>query len=167
MLARTAEEALVLHASHALLQAAIDRQAAGASQPLLARIGAVFQTITGGAQAGVRIEDARDGQTMVALEADGVTRKTLDQLSEGTADQLYLALRVAALEDYASGTTPLPFIADDVLQTFDDGRTSATLQALLALSHRVQVIVLTHHHHVGDLAEQLADGAVQVTRLAA
>ena len=79
MLSRTAEEALILHATHALLQAALDRQAAGADQPLLARIGAVFRTITGGVQAGVRIEETKDGQTMVALEADGATRKSLDR----------------------------------------------------------------------------------------
>lgn len=167
MLARTTEEALVLHATHALLQAALDRQARNADQPLLARIGEVFHTITGGAQVGVRIEDTRDGQTMVALEADGTTRKSLDQLSEGTCDQLYLALRIAALEDYARTASPLPFIADDVLQTFDDARATATLRALLELSQRVQVIVLTHHPHVGDLAARLPGGAVQVTRLAA
>lgn len=165
MLARTAEEALVLHATHALLQAALDRQAKTADQPLLDRIGEVLRTITGGVQAGVRIEDTRDGQTMVALEADGLTRKSLDQLSEGTSDQLYLALRIAALEDYAGAAAPLPFIADDVLQTFDDARTTATLRALLELSNRVQVIVLTHHPHVGDLAGRLANGAVQVMRL--
>ena len=112
----------------------------------------MFRTITGGAHAGVRVEDTRDGQTMVALEADGTTRKSLDQLSEGTSDQLYLALRIAALEDYAASTSPLPFIADDILQTFDDPRTIATIQALQALSERVQVIVLTHHAHVGALA---------------
>jgi uncharacterized protein YhaN len=165
MLARTAEEALVLHATHALLQTALDRQAAGADQPLLARIGAVFRTITGGAQAGVRIEETKDGQTMVALEADGVTRKSLDQLSEGTCDQLYLALRIAALEDYAKTASPLPFIADDILQTFDDPRTTATLRALLELSERVQVIVLTHHPHVGDLAAEIPGDAVRVMRL--
>jgi uncharacterized protein YhaN len=166
MLSRTAEEALVLHATHALLRAALDRQAAGADQPLLARIGAVFRTITGGAQAGVRIEETKDGQTMVALEADGVTRKPLEQLSEGTCDQLYLALRIAALEDYAAGTPPLPFIADDILQTFDDPRTTATLRALVELSRLVQVIVLTHHPHVGDLAAGLPGDAVRVMRLA-
>jgi uncharacterized protein YhaN len=165
VLARTAEEALVLHAAHALLQGALDRQARTADQPLLARIGDVFRTITGGGQAGVRVEDTRDGQTMVALEADGITRKPLDQLSEGTSDQLYLALRIAALEDYAANAPPLPFIADDILQTFDDPRTTATMQALIALSERVQVIVLTHHPHVGALAAGLPDGAVRVVAL--
>ena len=165
LLSRTAEEALILHATHALLRTALDRQAAGADQPLLARIGGVFRTITGGAQAGVRIEETKDGQTMVALEADGMTRKSLDQLSEGTCDQLYLALRIAALEDYAKTVSPLPFIADDILQTFDDPRTTATLRALVELSARVQVIVLTHHPHVGDLAARLPGDAVRVMRL--
>ena len=167
MLARTAEEALILHATHALLQAALDRQSAGARQPLLTRIGEVFRTITNGVQAGVRIEDSKDGQAMVALEADGATRKSLDQLSEGTCDQLYLALRLAALEDYATTASPLPFIADDVLQTFDDARTVAAMQALLQLSNHVQVIILTHHPHVADLAATLPQGAVQVMHLAA
>jgi uncharacterized protein YhaN len=165
MLSRTAEEALILHATRALLQAALDRQAAGADQPLLARIGAVFRTITGGAQAGVRIEDTKDGQTMVALEADGIGRKSLDQLSEGTCDQLYLALRIAALEDYAAKGSPLPFIADDILQTFDDTRTTETLRALRDLSGQVQVIVLTHHAHVGDLAAALPGDEIRVMRL--
>ena len=165
MLSRTAEEALVLHATRALLQAALDRQATGADQPLLNRIGAVFRTITGGAQAGVKIEDTKDGQTMVALEADGITRKALDQLSEGTSDQLYLALRIAALEDYAEAASPLPFIADDVLQTFDDPRSIATLQALVGLSQQVQVIALTHHAHLGGLVAALPPGTVNVMRL--
>ena len=163
-LARTADEALLLHTTHALLQAALDRQASSADQPLLARIGEVFHAITGGAQAGVRVEDSRDGQVMVALEADRVTRKSLDQLSEGTSDQLYLALRIAALEDYARGASPLPFIADDILQTFDDPRTTATLRALTELSEQVQVVVLTHHPHVGALAAGLGD-AVRVISL--
>ena len=165
MLSRTAEEALLLHATHALLREALDRQAKTADQPLLTRIGAVFRMITGGAQAGVRVEDTKDGQSMVALEQDGVTRKPLDQLSEGTCDQLYLALRIAALEEYAKTASPLPFIADDILQTFDDRRTTATLRALRDLSERVQVIVLTHHPHVGALAAGLQDGGVQVLAL--
>lgn len=166
-LGRLTEEALVLHAAHSLLHAALDRHAAGADQPLLTRIGQVFSAITGGAYAGVAIEDTRAGQAMVALEADGITRKPLDQLSEGSSDQLYLALRIAALESYASAALSLPFIADDVLQTFDDARTTATLHALLGLSEQVQVIALTHHPHVGDLAALLPAGTVHLLRLGA
>ena len=42
---------------------------------------------------------------------------------------------------------------------------TATMQALLGLSERVQVIVLTHHPHVGALAGRLPDGAVRVIPL--
>ncbi len=164
-LTRCTHEALVLHAQHSLLQAALDSRAAAAEQTLLRRIGEVFRAITGGVHAGVAVEDAGAGPTMVALEADGTTRKQLDQLSEGTCDQLYLALRIAALEDYAAAAPPLPFIVDDVLQTFDDPRTAATLRALLELSRHVQVIALTHHPHVGVLAAALPEGAAHTVRL--
>jgi len=164
-LTRCTHEALVLHAQHSLLQAALDRRAAAAEQTLLRRIGEVFRAITGGAHAGVAVEDAGAGPTMVALEADGTTRRQLDQLSEGTCDQLYLALRIAALEDYAAAAPPLPFIVDDVLQTFDDPRTGATLHALLELSRHVQVVALTHHPHVGVLAAALPTGAAHIVRL--
>lgn len=154
-LARSTEEALLFHAAHALLQTALDRQAEGADQPLLRRIGEVFATITGGAYAGVAIEDTKAGQVMVAIESEGGVRKSLEHLSEGTSDQLYLALRIAALEQSAANAPPLPFIVDDVLQTFDDPRTESTLRALLSLSDHVQVIALTHHRHVERLATDM------------
>ena len=49
----------------------------------------------------------------------------------------------------------LPFIADDILQTFDDTRARAALEALVGLSRHVQVIVLTHHPHLLALARGL------------
>jgi uncharacterized protein YhaN len=156
----------VFHAAATLLGAALERQAAAADQPLLARIGDAFRAITAGAHAGVAIEADGHRQCMVALGADGSSRKPIDQLSEGTRDQLYLALRIAALEDYAALAPPLPFVADDVLQTFDDTRTIAALGALRDLSEHVQVIALTHHPHVAALAEALPAGTVNQVELA-
>ena len=46
----------------------------------------------------------------------------IDGMSDGTADQLYLALRLAAVEEHVRRGHPLPFIADDLLVNFDDGR---------------------------------------------
>lgn len=46
-------------------------------------------------------------------------------LSTGTADQLYLALRIAAIEDYLERVDTLPFIADDLFINFDDERAVA------------------------------------------
>ena len=55
-------------------------------------------------------------------------------MSLGTADQLYLALRLATLEAYLDRREPLPLVVDDILIQFDNARTSATLSALAALA---------------------------------
>jgi uncharacterized protein YhaN len=68
---------------------------------------------------------------------------------------------VAALESYVRGSPALPFVADDVLQTFDDARAEAALRVLLDLSQHVQVIVLTHHPHVHALTHRLPTGSVR------
>jgi len=39
-------------------------------------------------------------------------------MSDGTVDQLYLALRIAAIEDYIDHAQPMPFIADDLFINF-------------------------------------------------
>ncbi len=159
-LARHAEEALVLHAAASLLRAGMEAGRDSEGSAAVARIGAVFRQITGGAHAGVTVRDDGTDRVLVALEADGSTVKQVGELSEGTSDQLYLALRIAALEAYVRDNPPLPFIADDVLQTFDDARAAAALRALLDLSGHVQVIVLTHHPHVQALARALPAGSV-------
>jgi uncharacterized protein YhaN len=87
-------------------------------------------------------------------------------MSDGTADQLYLALRLASLEQYLSGNEPLPFIVDDILLRFDDDRATATLEALLELSRKTQVIFFTHHRHMLGLADATLDAkGIQVHRL--
>jgi uncharacterized protein YhaN len=154
-LAEHAEQALLLHAAASLLKAGLERQRGASESRLVRRIGAVFAGLTCGDHAGVAVQETGPAATLVALERDGAGRKQLGELSEGTRDQLYLALRIVALEQYAAGAPALPFIADDVLQTFDDARTRASLEALLGLSAHVQVIALTHHPHVAAIAAGL------------
>ncbi len=166
-LARHAEEALVLHAAASLLRAGLEAGRDAAGSQAVARIGAVFRGLTCGMHAGVRVEDAGTERVLVALEADGEASKPVEALSEGTRDQLFLALRVAALQTYVRTNPSLPFIADDVLQTFDDARAVAALRALLDLSAQVQVIVLTHHPHVQALARMLPAGSVHTIVLPA
>jgi uncharacterized protein YhaN len=72
------------------------------------------------------------------------------------------------LEDYAQRAPAPPFIADDLLQTFDDySRTANALAALADLSQHVQVIVLSHHRRLADAARGLPDGTISVCDLAA
>ena len=84
----------------------------------------------------------------------------VDGLSEGTRDQLFLALRLALLEHRVA--EPLPFIGDDLLASFDEKRTAGTLALLSEFSRNRQVILFTHHLHVAELAAAARDPAIEV-----
>lgn len=72
------------------------------------------------------------------------------QLSQGTREQLYLALRLALVDEYcgALGREPLPILADDVLVQFDDERARCALELfkeIAAADESRQFILMTHH----------------------
>jgi uncharacterized protein YhaN len=89
----------------------------------------------------------------------------LGGLSEGTADQLYLALRLAFLEDYSGRNEPAPLIVDDIFQTFDDERTAAGLGALAGTAERFQTILFTHEASVVEIARQEVGSGLDLLRL--
>ena len=74
-------------------------------------------------------------------------------MSEGTADQLYLALRLAALELRRASHPQMPLILDDVLVTSDDERAANILRALARFAEGGQVMIFTHHRHLMDLVQ--------------
>lgn len=152
-LGHTAGEALLRHLAAALLRTALAARDDAEGPAALRRVGTAFASLTGGAFRGVEVQEQGKTRFLTATAADETTRE-IGQLSEGTRDQLYLALRIAALEDYVAGAPGLPFIADDLLQTFDDDRARAAFRTLLELSEKLQVIVLTHHPHLARLAAE-------------
>ncbi|PPQ29947.1 AAA family ATPase [Rhodopila globiformis] len=160
----TLEEALLLHAAAAMLDLALKSVEETGDSALLRRIGAIFQDLTLGAYTRVTSEADGDSAARLVLlqEAFPEERQSVDQLSEGTRDQLFLALRVAEIERHLHSATPLPFIGDDILQTFDDERAVAAMRVLVDLSRQTQVILLTHHRHVLDLSARLPAGSVHV-----
>jgi uncharacterized protein YhaN len=104
---------------------------------------------------------------LVGVRPDGRTTLGVRAMSDGTRDQLYLALRIASLEHHLDTSPPLPFIVDDILVQFDDARAAAALQVLAALSDRTQVIFFTHHQHLIDVARRhVAQQQLFVHRLA-
>ena len=159
---RLLEDYLLLSVASDMLARALAEVEQSAGSTGLQRISDAFASLTCGAYSIVGAEVK--GQTVLqAVEASFPREwKDIAQLSEGTRDQLYLALRFVAIKDFVAAGSKLPFIADDILQTFDDVRARATLAALAELSQQVQVIVLTHHPHVVTLAEGLP---VRVLRL--
>ncbi len=161
---RVLGEATLQHLAAAMLDIALGSVGDAGAPAVLGRIGALFRTVTGGAYDGIAAEAADDGSArLVARERDHPDEpKQIAQLSEGTRDQLFLALRIAAIEDHAKGAPSLPFVGDDILQTFDDDRALAAMRALVELSRTTQVILLSHHRHLLDVAVRLPDGCVRV-----
>jgi uncharacterized protein YhaN len=86
-------------------------------------------------------------------------------MSEGTRDQLYLALRLAALELQVEQGLNLPLIADDLFINFDDTRTAAGLRVLGELSQKMQIVFLTHHDHLVPLAKDVLGSDLNVVCL--
>ena len=78
-----------------------------------------------------------------------------DLLSQGTAEQFYLLLRIALAETLtkASGES-CPLILDDITVNFDSGRKAAALDLLQALAAERQVILFTQEDEVRTWAEQ-------------
>ncbi len=137
-----------------ILFEAMERYRERSQDPVLKRASEFFRTITLGSFEGLQVETDENGNSVIAgLRA---TRKELvkvDGLSDGTADQLYLCLRLASLEYYLESNEPIPFILDDVLIRFDNERAVATLKILATLSEKTQVIFFTHHEHLVETAK--------------
>ena len=134
--------------------------------PLLQKSGVAFQAITRGAFSGLGAEfNADDVPILMGIRADQ-TKVPIEGLSDGTRDQLYLALRLAALDHYLEEHEPMPLILDDLLITFDNERTMAILPRLADLARRTQILLFTHHEHLVELCRQtLGENQFQLHRL--
>ncbi len=135
--------------------------------PLLKKSGEVFQAITCGAFSGLGAEfNADDVPVLVGLRPDQ-PKVQVEGLSDGSRDQLYLALRLAALDRYLVEHEPMPLILDDLLITFDNERTKAILPQLADLASRTQILLFTHHEHLVELCRQtLGEDRFTLHRLA-
>jgi uncharacterized protein YhaN len=100
---------------------------------------------------------------LIAVDAEGRSKQA-PALSKGTRFQLYLALRVAGYHEFAKARTPVPFIADDIMETFDDFRAEETFRLFAGMAEKGQVIYFTHHRHLVDIARAVCP-AVQVHEL--
>jgi uncharacterized protein YhaN len=154
-----------LEAACLLVTLAIERHRSRYQDPLIARASHLFSALTDGHFARLAL-DYRDGDvlTLVAERADR-SRVSIAGLSEGTRDQLYLALRLAALGEFATRADPLPFVCDDLLVSFDDRRAASALEVLAEAGAELQVILFTHHRHVVDLAGSRLKHLVNVIEL--
>jgi len=135
-----------------VLRTAIERYREKTREPVLKVASALFQELTLGAFDGLRVDEEGNKSILVGVRAGGKDLVKVDGMSEGTCDQLYLALRLASLELEAAPRNQLPFIVDDILIQFDDARAAAALRVLARFGQRRQVIFFTHHEHLVEIA---------------
>ncbi|WP_044590038.1 YhaN family protein [Bradyrhizobium sp. LTSPM299] len=155
-----AEQYVRLRSAIVLLQWAIDRYRREKQAPMLKRAGELFAILTCGSFQTLQLEfDEHDNMHLAGLRRDG-RRVPVAGMSTGTADQLYLALRIAAIEDYLDHAEPMPFIADDLFINFDDKRGAAGFRVLGELAKKTQVLFFTHHEHLLEVARKALGAAI-------
>ena len=155
-LEQAAEEWLVWAAAVEILERARERYERERQPEVLLRASDYFSTLTGGAYE--RIYVRLGEQEMQAVRADG-THVPLLHLSRGTVEPLYLALRLALIDDFArDGRGAPPVLMDDILVNFDDTRAQSAAAAVNQLGERVQVLLLTCHKRTIDNFKGLSGG---------
>jgi uncharacterized protein YhaN len=166
-----------------ILEREIERYREQNQGPILSRASALFRRLTLEAYSGLKVSYDEDDQAVLrcvrapAAAAGGQLGLPGDAappprevdvqgLSDGTRDQLYLALRLASLEHHARGGEPMPLVLDDILIHFDDERARAALGALGEMAARTQILFFTHHARLLELArEAVPAGALREHRL--
>jgi uncharacterized protein YhaN len=158
-----AENWLLRAAAARLAGRAIERHRARMQDPMIARACELFAAASNTAFTGLVIDYGDDDQPELKARRANDERVAIAGLSEGTRDQLFLALRLALLEQRTA--EPMPFIGDDLLTSFDEARTLATLRLLAAGGTHRQIILFTHHRHVIDLAQTVNDHRIDCVAL--
>jgi len=104
------------------------------------------------------------GEARIELESNDGKRKTLEELSTGTAEPLYLSLRFGYICELGRQGQPLPVIMDEVLVDFDPERARGAARGIARLADSHQVLLFTCHPETVALLHEVAP-QIQVCRL--
>lgn len=111
------------------------------------RAAEIFADMTGSAWSHILL----DREFRLSAEAGSdPTRRSVQLLSSGTADQLYLAVRLAICEMVLPAEQNAPLILDDALLTFDDERLHKTLDYLVRLGEQRQILLFSCQSREAD-----------------
>jgi uncharacterized protein YhaN len=138
----------------AIVRRAMERYRKQHEGPMLHRANDLFKRFTQEDFIEVFIDhDERDGAILIGRERNGKLKR-VPEMSDGTREQLFLALRIAAIERYVAASGPVPVVFDDVFLESDEPRSEQILKVLGELAETMQVIVLTHHRYLIELGRQ-------------
>ncbi len=163
-LSEAAERYLQLQTATRLLKWSLEKFRETKQGPMLAQASAIFKGLTMDSFSRLLVDSEGSTPRLSGIRPDGM-QVDVAGMSEGSRDQLYLALRLAALELQTDQGSSMPFIADDLFINFDDRRTAAGLKVMGDLSRSMQVIFLTHHDHLVPLAKEVLGPDLNVVHL--
>ncbi len=155
---------LMLEAQIELINAGIRLYKQKAQDPVLGISSKIFSGLTGGRFIRIRA-GYEDPQNIEIVRKDNEVLY-IDALSEGTKDQLFMAIRLGSMLYQLNNLQErLPLIMDDVLVRFDDERSFAALKELGEISKKTQVILFTHHKRIAEMATEMENQDVFVLNL--
>jgi AAA domain-containing protein len=125
----------------------------GDFMPLLKKsISENFAYVTGGKYKEVAIDE--DMNISIVSEDNNNRNISIDSLSGGTIDQLYLSLRIS-LSNILSGNQNIPIILDDSFVQYDSNRLKKSIEMLAKESERRQVILFTCQEREVEIAKSM------------
>ena len=148
-----------------VLQRAIESYREKHQGPVLSRASELFSSLTLGDHCGLTTGFGDDDKPVLVAIRKNREQVPIEGLSDGTRDQLYLALRLAAIEHHVETVSPCPVILDDILINSDDARASAALKVIGDLAKRTQVLFFTHHRRLADLGTHAGGQVIELDSL--
>ena len=133
-------EFLTVRTARVVLERQIAQYADRFAGPIARRASELFARLTLGGYSHLSIGM---GERTIRL-VRGTDPIEVTGLSRGTRAQLYLALRLASLENHFEQNPTVPLVLDDLFIDFDDERARAAFEVLGELAQRVQILYFTH-----------------------
>lgn len=155
-----------LSLAEAVLRREMDRYRRENEAPVMRSASQWFSRLTRESYQGLisGLDPRTDAPRLEAVSVSG-RQVPVEGLSDGTRDQLFLALRLATIELTLDSAEPIPMVMDDVLVQFDTERARATMEVLAEFAARNQVLLFTHLERDRDLARELPAGSATVLDL--
>lgn len=150
-LARTAEEWLGIELARQAIDRVRSRFERSCQPATLALASKYLEQLTRGRYGNVWTPL---GRRELRIDDDRGQSLSVEQLSGGTREQLFLAVRMATVHELGQKGIELPMVLDDILANFDQVRTEAAVDALceFAAENR-QILFFTCHLHLAHLFE--------------
>lgn len=149
------DQYLRLQLALGLLRREMEKYTQGRQDPLLHSTSHYFRRLTRERYQNAHADYEAESDRATLFGQRGDDRVAVSAMSQGTRDQLYLALRLATLDHWMEQRGAFPLVLDDLCAQFDDERAAAALEVLAEVGQRTQILFFTHLRRDAELAAPL------------